>query len=57
MPNGVVTVDAHDDAGRLVRHTHTAADQTVLADDQYVLDGLGNPVCEGRTAGRGPQRR
>ena len=42
MPNGVTTVDAYDEAGRLVRHKHTTANETVLADYQYVLDGLGN---------------
>jgi YD repeat-containing protein len=42
LPNGVVTTRQYDDADRQVRLTHTAADDTVLSDYQYQLDGVGN---------------
>jgi YD repeat-containing protein len=42
LPNGVVTTQQYDDADRLLRLTHTAADDTILSDYQYKLDGMGN---------------
>ena len=42
LPNGVATTRQYDDAGRQVCLTHTAADDTVLSDYQYQLDGVGN---------------
>ena len=42
LPNGVVSVNVYDGAGRLVELSHTAADDSLIARYEYVLDKVGN---------------
>ena len=42
LPNGVVSINQYDAAGRLIELTHTASDDSLIARYEYVLDKVGN---------------
>jgi RHS repeat-associated protein len=50
LPNGVVTTNHYDNANRLTRLSHNnPLSETLLADYQYQLDGIGNRIVATET--------
>ena len=42
LPTGIRSINRYDDAGRLLQLTHWHVDDTLIADFEYEVDGIGN---------------